>query len=147
MSIWALLADLVAYVHAGYVLFVVGGLLLILIGIAFRWQWVRNFWFRALHLLAIVIVAVEALTGVNCPLTDLERILRIQAEQSVYHEDFLVYWAHRLLFIESIPQWVFDTGHVAFGLLVLAVFIVAPPRWPFTKQAATPQPLPSPPPG
>ena len=32
--------------HAVYVAFVVLGMAAILAGIALRWQWVRNFWFR-----------------------------------------------------------------------------------------------------
>ena len=62
--------------HATYFSFVVFGLVLILLGIVFRWDWVRNFWFRSLHLAAIGIVVLEAFVGMNCPLTDWEQRLR-----------------------------------------------------------------------
>ena len=42
----AYLADGVVALHVSYVAFVVLGQLLILAGVVFRWQWVRNFWFR-----------------------------------------------------------------------------------------------------
>lgn len=130
MSTWGFLADVVAVFHAGYVLFVVGGALAILLGWVFRWNWVRNPWFRLIHLLAILVVAAEAISGISCPLTDLERVLRVQGGLDMYREDFLVYWAHRLLYLDNVPQWVFDVGHVVFGLVVLSLLFIVPPHWP-----------------
>ena len=52
--LWArVLADVIVVLHAAYVSFVVFGLAAILLGIVFRWSWVRNVWFRAIHLIAI----------------------------------------------------------------------------------------------
>ena len=45
-TLYRLLADVVVVVHAGYVLFVVIGLLVIAVGVARGWQGVRNPWFR-----------------------------------------------------------------------------------------------------
>ena len=56
--VYITLANLVVALHVGYVGFVVVGLLLIVLGLIFGWAWVRNPWFRGLHLLAITIVAV-----------------------------------------------------------------------------------------
>ena len=68
--LWArVLADVIVVFHAAYVSFVVFGLVAILLGVVFRWNWVRNFWFRSIHLIAIGIVVGEALVGVPCPLT------------------------------------------------------------------------------
>ena len=61
----------------------VPGLLLILLGACLRWQWVRNRWFRVAHLLAIVIVAFEAINNIECPLTTWEYDLRRLAGQDV----------------------------------------------------------------
>ena len=75
--LWArMLADLIVMTHTAYVSFVVFGLLAILIGVALGWDWVRNIWFRAIHLTAIVIVVAEALAGIPCPLTTWEKQLR-----------------------------------------------------------------------
>ncbi|MCK4543010.1 MAG: DUF2784 family protein, partial [Spirochaetales bacterium] len=70
------LADLVVLVHFGYLLFTVGGEIIILIGGLLSWKWVRNLTFRIIHLLAIVVVSLEAIIGVWCPITILEYQLR-----------------------------------------------------------------------
>ena len=56
-----MLADLLVVVHAAYVSFVVLGLVAILAGIAFRWKWVRNPWFRWIHITMIGIVVARCL--------------------------------------------------------------------------------------
>jgi Protein of Unknown function (DUF2784) len=126
--LWArMLADFIVVFHASYVSFVVFGLLVILIGAALHWQWVRNFWFRIAHLAAIGVVVLESLAGIPCPLTVWEGQLRRAAGQATYSGDFIGYWAHRLIFYRAEP-WVFTMFYVLFGLAVLAAFILAPPR-------------------
>jgi Protein of Unknown function (DUF2784) len=125
---WArLLADVIVVIHAAYVSFVVFGLAAILVGIAFRWSWVRNIWFRSIHLLTIGIVVGESLAGVPCPLTVWEAQLRKSAGQTAYSGDFLGHWAHRLIFFRADP-WVATMIYTQFGLAVLVAFFLAPPR-------------------
>lgn len=124
---YKLVADLVVVVHVGYVLFVVLGELLILFGIVCRWEWIRNFWFRGLHLGAIAIVVAESLAGFVCPLTTLEAWLRRQAGQATYRGDFIGHWAHELLFYDA-PPWVFTLAYTLFGVLVGATLWLAPPQ-------------------
>ena len=116
------LADLILVVHFGFVLFVVGGLVLVWIGAAMGWRWVRNSWFRAVHLAAIVFVAVEALAGIWCPLTVWEAALRGgQAEKS-----FVAYWIHRAMFYE-LPEGFFTIAYALFALaLALTWYWVRP---------------------
>jgi hypothetical protein len=73
-----LLADIVVTVHLGFMLFVLIAQILIVVGWVLRWAWVRNFWFRFIHLASIGLVAGEALGKIECPLTTLERHLRKQ---------------------------------------------------------------------
>ena len=73
MAHYKFLADFAVVIHAAYVAFVVFGLLASLLGALFHWKWVRNFWFRTIHFLAIAIVVVEALNSIVCPLTTLEQ--------------------------------------------------------------------------
>jgi hypothetical protein len=114
---YPLLADAVLVVHFGFVLFVVGGLALVWIGAAAGWAWVRNYWFRAAHLAAIVFVACEALAGVWCPLTIWEDALRgVHAEKG-----FVARWIHQVMFYDF-PLWVFTTAYVAFALVVAATW-------------------------
>jgi len=127
--VYHLLADLVVVFHAAYVAFVVLGFAAILIGIAMGWEWVRDFRFRLAHLAAIGFVVLETIGGWMCPLTWLEDRLRFKAGQAPYPGDFIGYWAHALIYYEF-PAWVFSTVYLAFGALVVAVFILAPPRFP-----------------
>jgi hypothetical protein len=123
-----LLADAIVAIHVAYVSFVVLGQLAILIGLALKWQWIRNPWFRVIHLVAIVIVGLEAAGGVTCPLTEWEDQARLLAGQPVEQGSFIGRMMHNVLFYHC-PQWYFDVGHIAFALLVLGTFVLAPPRW------------------
>jgi hypothetical protein len=125
---YGLLADLIVTIHVVYVGFVVVGQLAILLGLACGWQWVRNPKFRVIHLLAIAIVATEAAFHYECPLTTWENQLRELAHQPVEEGTFMGRLSHRLLFYPVDPA-IFPPLHVAFGGLVLATFVLAPPRW------------------
>lgn len=123
-----MLADTTLALHALFVLFVVGGQLLILAGWAGRWEWTRRPLFRLLHLGSIGFVVLEAWFGVRCPLTVLENALRIRAgETASYQVSFIGYWLDRLLYYNA-PPWVFTTAYTAFSLLVVLTFIFYPPR-------------------
>ena len=132
--LYRILADAVVIAHAGYALFVVVGLVLTLIGIARRWQWVRNFWFRLVHLAMIGIVVAEVWCDFTCPLTTWEKNLRRLAGQESYRGDFIANWVHEALFFEEFPTWAFAVIYTLFGLAVLATFILAPPRVPFRNR-------------
>ena len=119
----AVLADIILVIHFAFVLFVVAGLGAIWMGAWLGWGWVRNFWFRAVHLCAIIFVAAEAILGIWCPLTIWEAELRgLRAEKS-----FIAQWIHRLLFYDF-PPWVFTTVYVGFALLVAATIWLVPPQ-------------------
>lgn len=120
------LANAVLALHVGVVLFIVGSLVLILAGGVRGWRWVRNPWFRALHLAAIVVVVLQSWAGIMCPLTTLEHWLRARAGQVSYEGDFIAYWLSKLLFFEA-PPWVFIAVYSAFGLLVALSFYFVPP--------------------
>jgi hypothetical protein len=115
--IYRALADAVLVAHVGVVLFIVGGLLLILAGGRLDWAWVRGLRFRVLHLAAIGYVVVTTWFGIECGLTTLEQSLRSKAGQTSFEGDFIAYWLSRILFYEA-PPWVFVVAYSAFGLLV-----------------------------
>jgi hypothetical protein len=119
----ALLADAVLIVHGLFVLFVVGGFGLILAG-ANRWSWVRSRAFRIVHFAAIVLVAVEALLGITCPLTIWEDVLRSGGSGG---RSFIGRWVARLLYYD-LPEWVFALGYVSFALAVAWAWRAIPPR-------------------
>jgi hypothetical protein len=116
------LANLVLALHVAYVLFVVGGLALIWLGVARTWRWVRNFWFRLLHLAAIGLVAAEALMGLACPLTVFEDWLRWTDDAA---SGFVERWVHRILFWDF-ASWVFTLVYLIFTFLAVLTWR----RWP-----------------
>ena len=121
-----LLADIIAVIHLGYVIYVILGFILIVLGIIFKWKWVRNLSFRITHLLAIVGVAFEALLGVNCPLTVLEFKLRYASNLSEEKVSFIGTIIDSLLYYNA-PGWLFTIIYTAFAITVIITFIIAPP--------------------
>jgi uncharacterized membrane protein YfcA len=117
-----MIADAILVVHALFVLFVVGGFVLILLG-ARRWSWIRNRSFRALHLAAIAFVTAEALLGITCPLTMWEDTSR----GGSIEQSFIGRWVARLLYYDF-PEWVFAIAYCAFALAVFWAWRAIPPR-------------------
>ena len=125
---YRLLADGVLVVHLGIILFVLGGLLLTLVGNRFAgWYWVNSLWFRLAHLITIAVVVFQAWLGQTCSLTTLESWLRQRGGVSGYERGFIEYWVHCLIFYQA-PSWVFTTIYTVFGLLVVIAWCVYPPR-------------------
>ena len=125
--LWLLAADAALLLHALFVAFVVAGLALVLVGWARGWSWVRNAWFRAMHLAAIAVVVAQAWLGVVCPLTTLEMALRARAGDAVYPGAFVAHWIEALLYYRA-PAWVFVAAYTAFGALVVASWFWVRPR-------------------
>ncbi len=121
-----LLADLILVTHALFVAFVILGLAAILLGRSWRWDWVRNWWFRVIHLLAIGIVVAESWLGLICPLTEWESRSRGAAGGSAYSSSFIQHWLHEILFHDFAP-WVFIVAYTVFGILVLIAWLLVPP--------------------
>jgi hypothetical protein len=142
---YSLLADLVVTIHLLYVAYVIVGQILIVIAAPLRWYWARNPWFRWTHLLAIAIVAYEALMGIRCPLTVWEEQLRELAGQPFNSgETFLGRLFHSILFIDDMPEVFFTTLYICMLIVVIQGLIMYPPRcfrWPSIFTARTPTPL------
>lgn len=133
-----LLADLILILHFAYVAFVVAGLLIVWVGWLCRWRFVRNFWFRLAHLLAIGVVAAESLAGIVCPLTIWENHLRLLAGGGGHHEgSFVQHWLHRAMFFEA-SESTFTILYVLFFASVALSLWLVKPRWPvFAGRAQT----------
>jgi len=123
---YAHLADLIVAIHVAYVGFIVVGQLAILLGLVLRWHWVRNVWFRGLHLAAILLVAVEEMGRIQCPLTTWEYQLRALGGQAVGEDSFMARLMHSLI-VHDWPSWIFPVVHISFAVIVLATFVLAPP--------------------
>ncbi len=127
-----MIADAILLLHVAFVAFVVLGLAFILIGKLLTWSWVRNRWFRLIHLASIGVVVVQSWLGVLCPLTNWEITFRAKAGDAVYSGSFISHWLQSLLYYEA-PAWVFVVGYTAFGILVIASWFWVGPR-PFSYQ-------------
>ena len=121
-SAYRMFADLALLTHAGFVAFVIIGLLMILIGGVCGWRWIRNPWFRAAHLAGIALVVVQEWFGVICPLTTLELYLREKAGDRTYEGTFIAHWLQKLLYYEA-PSWVFIVCYTLFGLAVVGCWL------------------------
>ena len=124
---YQILADVVLSLHVSFVAFMVIGLLVIVVGGLQQWSWIRNSWFRVVHLIGIGIVVAQAWLEVICPLTTLEMWLREQSGQAHYDGSFIQYWFQRLLYYDA-PMWVFAIGYTVFGLLVVFTWLRFPPN-------------------
>jgi Protein of Unknown function (DUF2784) len=139
MDINILLADVIIVVHLLYMAIVVFGQLAIMIGHHLGWQWVRNPWFRSVHLAMILYVAYEAVEGIECPLTKWERDYRIEggqippddvrgAEWEVANPSFVARVARAIMMCDSRWQPILDASYYFFAGLVVATWILVPPR-------------------
>jgi len=117
-----LLADLVLVLHFFIAGFIVLGLILVWAGALAGWRWIRNPWFRYLHLAAIAFVAAEALLGAACPLTVWEDLLR----GGTRPETFVGRWVARLLYYNA-PEWVFTSLYVTWAAAALLTLRLVPP--------------------
>jgi len=116
-------ADALLVLHFAIVAFIIGGLILTWVGALASWAWVRNPWFRYLHLGAIAFVALEAIIGMTCPLTEWEDALRGGGSG----ESFVGRWVRYLLYYRA-PEWLFTALYLAWTAATLVTLRFVPPR-------------------
>ncbi len=116
------LADLVLFLHVGYVLFVLGGFFAAsTFALTGRPKAASSAWFCPVHIIATGIVIAQAWLGHVCPLTRWESQLRMLAGQSPYPDGFIASWLHRLLYFDA-PPWAFTAAYTVFGVLAVIVW-------------------------
>ena len=124
---YLLAADAVLLLHVLFVVFVVVGLVLILLGKLLSWSWVRNWWFRVIHLAAIGVVVLQSWIGVICPLTQLEMYLRSKAGDATYSGSFVSHWLEAILYYRA-PAWVFAVAYTLFAIVVVMSWVWVRPH-------------------
>ena len=102
---YSILADLILFLHLGFIVFVVAGGLL-----ALRWRWAP-----LLHLPAAAWGVFVEVSGGICPLTPIENFLRHAAGSSGYSGGFI---EHYLVLV------IYPPGLSSAGKLALAGFVV-----------------------
>lgn len=126
-KIYLSFADLILITHTLFVLFIVGGFALIWIGYFRNWKFVRNFYLRLAHLLAMGFVAVQTILGEDCPLTIWENQLRVKGGATAsYKGGFIEHWLGKILFFEFSPGTFVVLYTLIFALIVWTFFKVKP---------------------
>lgn len=123
------MANLVLIIHLAWVTFVVALTPLIMIGGFFRWRWIHHRGLRRMHVGMMLVVTLETLAGLTCPLTTLENNLRRLSGGPRYEDDFVAFWLRRILYWDFEP-WVFTVVYVLFFALILVLYRLVPPRRP-----------------
>ena len=126
-QLYSLLARLVLAVHVAIILFNVVGLVLIPLGGWRGWGFVRIWWWRALHLAILALVAVQALAARDCFLTLWQSALQERAGETASSGPLIARWVHDLLFW-PLPLWFFAVLYVVVWLYTLLLWRLVPPR-------------------
>jgi hypothetical protein len=108
--LYLLLANLVVLLHFAFIVFVVGGALLLL----------HSRWWALLHVPAFAWGAWIEFKGWICPLTPLENALRAKAGQGGYAGGFIEHYLTRLIY----PAGLSPRVQVAIGAFVLLLNFV-----------------------
>jgi hypothetical protein len=121
----AALGDAILVVHFVIIVFNIAGLVVIPLGAALGWRFVRIAWLRLLHLGILVIVAGQALLGRACILAIWQNELTgntAAPEPIVQWLDGLIYW--------NFPIWMFAIFYSVIVLYVVALTVFVPfGRW------------------
>ncbi len=115
-------AEAILAVHLVVIGFNLFGLVAIPLGAWRGWAFVRLRWWRLLHLASMAAVAVQAVLGRACFLTDWQAALEGGAEA----EPLLMRWVNSVIYW-PLPLWVFTAAYVALFAYVLALWRLVPP--------------------
>lgn len=118
------LADLILILHVAIAGFITAGFVVIPLGAAKGWRWVRRRRLRLLHAGAMAFVALESLAGFACPLTVWEDVLRGAARTEA---GFIQRWLGRMLYWDF-PVEAFTALYVVLALLAIALWRWVPPE-------------------
>ena len=117
------MAQLVLAAHLAVIGFNVFGLIAIPLGAWRRWPFVRAPTWRVLHLLSLAIVAVQAVLGRACFLTDWQDYLTGTSAT----QPLIMRWVNSVVFW-PLPFWAFEALYLAVFVYTLALLWIVPPR-------------------
>ena len=105
--LYGFLAAAIVLVHFAYIVFVLGGALLLF----------ASRWWAVVHIPAVLWGAYVELTGRICPLTPLENAYRLRAGQAGYSGGFIEHYLTRIIY----PEGLTATIQIGLGVFVLAL--------------------------
>ncbi len=124
---YSFLAISVLLFHLAVIFFNLFGLVAVPLGAWRGWRFVRVFWWRALHLAILALVAVQAVLDQVCFLTAWQAALERAAGEVASDVPFIAGVINRLIFW-PLPIWVFAVAYVAVCLYALLLWVLVPPR-------------------
>jgi len=126
--LYGMMAETILVTHFAFIAFVVFGFILTVCGGFRDWPWVRNPWFRMIHLTVIWVIVAQVWLGVVCPFTTLEMSLRALAGQATYDGTFIAHWLRKLVYFHQLPHAFFIASYTALGLVAVTCWVAIRPR-------------------
>ena len=114
--------EIVLFFHFFIFLFITFSFFLIPFGYFKKWEWVKNKYYRLIHLVLMGIILIETILGFMCPLTILENFLRNNIEvdnnlTQIIHQ--IMYW--------NLPNYQFIILYIlSFSYLIFLWFFFKP---------------------
>ena len=125
--LFSIMAGIVLAFHVGVILFNLFGMIAIPLGAWRGWAFVRVFWWRALHLAVLALVALQAVLQQACFLTLWQSELLRRAGEAASDAPLIERWVNRVVFW-PLPLWFFAALYVAVCAYVLLLWWLVPPR-------------------
>ena len=122
------IADFILFIHLIFAIFISAGMVIFPIGGLLSWRWCNNFRLRVTHLGLIVIVFIETLIGVNCPLTVAENYFRAQPT----HQSFIGSLMNNLLYW-NVSESLFLNLYGICVVWAMLLWILFPPSRNFVR--------------
>ena len=117
-----LFSEIILFIHFLIFLFITLSFILIPVGYFQKWKWVKNKYYRSMHLILMGIISIETILGFMCPLTILENYLRddIKVDNKfteIVHQ--ILYW--------NLPNYQFIILYIlSFSYLIFLWFFFKP---------------------
>ena len=126
-------ATAIFWAHVAVIAFNVFGLIAIPLGARRAWRFVRIFWWRALHLGALALVALQAVLEQR-----FGKAIFSRAGESGSNEPMIQKWISRIIFW-PFPLWVFAVLYVGVCIYTLLLWRLVPPQLPWARNPRTPE--------
>ena len=120
------LALAVLAAHVAVIAFNIFGLVVVPLGAWRGWEFVRGFAWRAVHLVLLFVVALQALFGRACFLTLWQAALEQDSGQAASREPLIARWVDSVIFW-NLPIAFFAALYVAVLIYALALWRWVPP--------------------
>ena len=124
----AFAASAIFWLHVAIIAFNLFGLVAIPLGAWCAWPFVYAFWWRAVHLLSLLTVAMQAVLGRACFLTVWQSDIAA-GPGPTEHVPLIQGWVSKLIYW-PLPLWVFAVIYVGIAVYTALLWYWVPPRWP-----------------